>query len=515
MLHALHTTHRYSEQKFSVLRFSFSVFLYLCRMKLKKILSKRDEMSIWLALIPLAVLVAMLALVIKTFGADAIEGGSQISLLVASSVAALLAIVFCHCKWSTLEDAIINNIRTSASAIIILLLIGAIAGTWMLSGVVPTLMYYGLQIIHPKVFLAVACLICAVVAVVTGSSWTTIATIGVALMGVGEAQGFSEGWIAGAIISGAYFGDKMSALSDTTVLASSTARVPLFEHVKYMSITTIPSFVIALIAFTVVSLLHTTDNAAQMQELSSVLLESFNISAWLLLVPAITLVLIAKRLPALVTLFISVILACIAMVVAQPEIVQAIGGDGDYSTFRALLTVCSTNTSIDTGSDTINELVATNGMKGMLNTVWLVLCAMCFGGVMAGSGMLSAITKLFAKFVYRTSSIVASTLGMGLFANLLTADQYISVIITGETFRELYANRGLEGRLLSRSIEDTATVSSVLVPWNSCGMTQSTVLGVATITYLPYCLFNLISPIMSLTVAIIGYKISRKVSTEA
>ena len=468
----------------------------------------------WLALVPIAVLVAMLAFVINAFGADAIEGGSQIALLVASSVAALLSVTVCRCKWSTLETAIVDNIRTSASAIIILLLIGAIAGTWMLSGVVPTLMYYGLQIIHPSIFLAVACAICAVVAIVTGSSWTTIATIGVALMGVGEAQGYSEGWVAGAIISGAYFGDKMSALSDTTVLASSTVRVPLFEHIKYMSITTIPSFVISLIVFLAVSLFHSADVSVQVEVLSNSLKSTFNISAWLLLVPAITMVLIAKRLPALVTLFLSVVMACIAIVVSQPEIISTIAGDGKFATFRALMTICSTSTSIDSGNATINELIATSGMQGMLNTIWLVLCAMCFGGVMAGSGMLSALTQLFARFVYRTSSIVASTLATGIFSNLLTADQYISIIITGNTFRELYEKRGLEGRLLSRSVEDTATVTSVLVPWNSCGMTQSTVLGVATITYLPYCLFNLISPLMSLLVAIIGYKIYRKSNTE-
>ena len=481
-------------------------------MKLKNRLFKEREMPIYLALIPLAVLIVMLAFVIKVFGSDAIAGGSQIALLVASSIAALLSITVCGCKWSTLENAIVDNIRTSASAIIILLLIGAIASTWMLSGVVPTLMYYGLQIINPKLFLAIACLICALVAVVTGSSWTTIATIGVALMGVGQAQGFSEGWVAGAIISGAYFGDKVSALSDTTVLASSSSRVPLFEHIKYMFITTVPSFIIAMIVFAAVSLTHTTDSTTQVNELSKVLQNTFNISAWLLIVPVVTMVLIAKRLPALITLFLSVVMACVAMVFAQPEIVSSIGGDGDFSSFRALMTICSTETSIDTGNSTINELVATSGMQGMLNTIWLVLCAMCFGGVMAGSGMLAAITKLFAKFVYRTASVVASTLGMGLFANLMTADQYISIIITGETFRELYAKRGLEGRLLSRSVEDAATVTSVLIPWNSCGMTQSTVLGVATITYLPYCLFNLISPLMSLLVAIIGYKIVRKPS---
>ncbi len=479
-------------------------------MKMRKGILKERNVSVWMALIPIAVLVAMLALVIKVFGSDAIEGGSQVALLVASSVAALISVVVCRCKWETLEKAITENIKTSASAIIILLLIGAVASTWMMSGVVPTLMYYGLQIIHPKVFLAVACLICAIVAIVTGSSWTTIATIGVALMGIGEAQGFSEGWIAGAIISGAYFGDKVSALSDTTVLASSTVRVPLFDHIKYMTITTAPSFMIALIVFAVVSFTYKADSAVQVAELSEILNNSFNISVWLLIVPVVTMILIAKRLPALVTLFLSVVMACVAMVVLQPEIVQSIGGEGEFPVFRALMKICSTSTSIETGNAMINELVATSGMQGMLDTIWLVLCAMCFGGVMSGSGMLAAITQLFAKFVYRTASVVASTLTTGIFANLLTADQYISIIITGETFRELYEKRGLEGRLLSRSVEDAATVTSVLIPWNSCGMTQSTVLGVATLTYLPYCLFNLISPLMSLLVAIVGFKIVRK-----
>ena len=479
-------------------------------MKQRNRLFKEIQMPVWLALVPIVVLVAMLAFVIKVFGADAIDGGSQVALLVASSIAALIAVLVCRCKWSTLEDAITGNIRTSASAIIILLLIGAVSSTWMLSGVVPTMMYYGLQIIHPKIFLAVACLICAVLAIATGSSWTTIATIGVALMGVGEAQGYSEGWVAGAIISGAYFGDKISALSDTTVLASSTVNVPLFEHIKYMSITTIPSFVIAVVVFAIVSLMHSVDSSVHMAELADVLQNSFNISGWLMIVPAVTVVLIAKRLPALVTLFLSVAMACVAMVVAQPDIVKEVGGECDFSTFKALMTTCSTSTSIDTGDAVVSELVATSGMKGMLNTIWLILCAMCFGGVMSGSGMLLAITQLFARFVYRTGSIVASTLTMGAVANMLTADQYISILITGETFRELYKKRGLESRLLSRSMEDAATVTSVLIPWNSCGMTQSTVLGVATLTYLPYCLFNLISPMMSLLFAIVGYKIYRK-----
>ena len=484
-------------------------------MKIANFLSRyKSQTPLWIAAIPLTVLITTLALVIKCFGADAIMGGSQIALLFASSVAATLAITLCGCKWSTLEDAIVENIRTSASAIIILLLIGAISGTWMLSGVVPTLICYGLEVIHPKCFLGIACIICALVSLVTGSSWTTIATIGVALMGIGQAMGFSEGWIAGAIISGAYFGDKISALSDTTVLASAAAKVPLFDHIKYMMITTIPSFVIATVIFFVVSFIHTPESAAQIEHISQTLHSTFNISVWLLIVPIVTGLLIIKKLPALITLFAATVVAAIAMLIFQPDIVTSVSGEGVLSGFKGVMIACSSSTSIETGDAMLNELVATRGMGGMLSTIWLILCAMCFGGVMAGSGMLAALTRMFMKFAKRTFSIVTSTIATGLFCNLATADQYISIIITGNTFGDLYRRRGLEARLLSRSVEDSATVTSVLIPWNSCGMTQSTVLGVATVTYLPYCLFNLLSPILSILMAAIGYKIVKHKPTD-
>ena len=484
-------------------------------MKIANFLSRyKSQTPLWIAAIPLAVLITTLALVIKCFGADAIMGGSQIALLFASSVAATLAITLCGCKWSTLEDAIVDNIHTSASAIIILLLIGAISGTWMLSGVVPTLICYGLEVIHPKSFLGIACIICALVSLITGSSWTTIATIGVALMGIGQAMGFSEGWIAGAIISGAYFGDKISALSDTTVLASAAAKVPLFDHIKYMMITTLPSFVIATCVFFIVSIIHTPESAAQIEHISQTLHSTFNISAWLLIVPIITALLILKKLPALITLFAATVVAAVAMIIFQPDIVASIGGEGSLSGFKALMIACSSSTAIDTGDAMLNELVATRGMGGMMSTIWLILCAMCFGGVMAGSGMLAALTRLFMRFAKRTLSVVISTISTGIFCNLTTADQYISIIITGNTFGDLYRRRGLEARLLSRSVEDSATVTSVLIPWNSCGMTQSTVLGVATITYLPYCLFNIFSPLLSILVAALGYKIVKHRPTD-
>lgn len=472
--------------------------------------NRASQPSVVVSLIPLAVLVAFLALAIKLFGGDAIMGASQLSLLSASAVCTAIAIVGYRCKWQRLEDAIVTNMRSATPALIILLLIGAIAGTWMASGVIPTLIYYGLKILHPSFFLPASCIICALISLLTGSSWTTIATIGVALMGIGRALGFDDGWIAGAIISGAYFGDKISLMSDTTVLASSTSKVPLFTHIKYMVITTIPSFLIAIIVFTFAGLFATTAAAADTAQISSALEATYNISAWLLLVPVLTGLLISRRLPAIVTLFSSVLMAAVAMAVAQPDILMRIAGVEELSilsSFKAIVLATTTDTAVETSNPLLNDLVATSGMGGMMNTIWLIICAMCFGGVMWGSGMLLAISQIFLRMAHRTISVVSSTVCSGIFFNLTTGDQYISIILTGNLFGHLYDNRGLERRLLSRSVEDSATVTSVLIPWNSCGMAQSTVLGVATLTYLPYCIFNLVSPMISILVAATGYKI--------
>lgn len=466
-----------------------------------------------MSLLPLAVLVAFLALTINLFGGDAIAGGSQLSLLTASAVCTAMAIGVYRCRWQQLEDAIVQNMRSATPALIILLLIGAIAGTWMASGVIPTLIYYGLKILHPSIFLPASCIICAVISLLTGSSWTTIATIGVALMGIGRALGFEDGWIAGAIISGAYFGDKISLMSDTTVLASSTAEVPLFKHIQYMMITTTPSLIIALIVFTFIGLSASPDAATDANEISQALNATFNISPWLLIVPVLTAILISRRLPAIITLFASAAMAAVAMVIAQPDILLSIAQSDSASfmtSLKAVIIAATTSTSVETGNVLLNDLVATNGMGGMMNTVWLIICAMCFGGVMYGSGMLSAISQIFVRIARRTVSVVGSTVCSGIFFNLTTGDQYISIILTGNLFRQLYDDSNLERRLMSRSIEDSATITSVLIPWNSCGMAQSTVLGVATLTYLPYCIFNLASPLMSIIVAALGYKIYKR-----
>ena len=469
--------------------------------------------SALVALIPLAVLILLLALTIHLFGGDAIAGGSQLSLLTASAVCTMLAMGIYRTKWQTLEDAIIGNMRSATPAIIILLLIGAIAGTWMASGIIPTLIYYGLKILHPSIFLPASCIICAVISLLTGSSWTTIATIGVALMGVGRALGFEDGWIAGAIISGAYFGDKISLMSDTTVLASSTVEVPLFTHIKYMLITTTPSLLIALVVFAVVGFSGATATVADTLTIEASLQQTFNISPWLLIVPLVTGLLIAKKLPAIVTLFASALMAAVAMIIAQPDIVQQIAQTDVASalnSFKAVVQVVTTSSSVETHNELLNNLVATRGMSGMMDTIWLIICAMCFGGVMYGSGMLSALSQIFLRLARRTVSVVGSTVCSGLFFNLATGDQYISIILTCNLFKQLYKDRDLEQRLLSRSVEDSATVTSVLIPWNSCGMAQSTVLGVATLTYMPYCIFNIISPLMSIFMATIGYKIYKR-----
>ena len=443
-----------------------------------------------LSLIPVLVLITLLAINIGIFGSDAILGASQVALLVSSGVCVLLAALFFKTPWKEFEKAIGRNFSDIAGATLILFLIGGVSGTWTMSGVVPTFIYYGVKIISPKVFLLSACVICAVISVMTGSSWTTIATIGVALLGIGRAEGFSDGIIAGAIISGAYFGDKISPLSDTTVMASSVNKVPLFTHIRYMFFTTVPSIVITLIIFTVLGLSHDGSDASQIDLYTSVLAGKFHITPWLFLVPAITLVLIWRRMPALPVLAISVLAAALAALVFQPGIIADIGAKvTEGSRARILLagTVESIyNTlSLETGHPEVDGLLATRGMLGMLNTVFLILCAMCTG-------------------------LVASTVVTGTTLNGIVSDQYLSILLTSNIFRGTFQERGYEERLLSRSVEDSATVTSPLFPWSSCGMTQATILSVPTLVYAPFCFFNLISPLMSICIAAIGWKIVKR-----
>ena len=470
-----------------------------------------------ISLIPILILVTLLALNISIFGSDAILGASQVALLFSAGVAIWLAMWLFKVPWQDFEEAIKSNIGDVTTAIVILFLIGAISGTWTMSGIVPTFIYYGVKIISPKVFLLTACVICALVSVMIGSSWTTIATIGVALLGIGKALGFSDGMIAGAIISGAYFGDKISPLSDTTVLASSMSKVPMFEHIRYMMYTTVPSIVITLVIFTILGFSHSGSDASLVNEYTSVLNSKFNITPWLLIVPALTAVMIARRMPALIVLALSTVMAAIAAVIFQPDIIREIGtrvaGEGSNAKilFTGTIESIYNSVSVETGNPEVNELVASKGMLGMLNTVYLIICAMCFGAAMKASGMLHHLASMILPLTKRRTSLVTSTVVTGTTLNGIVSDQYLAIILTSSLFKDVYEKEGYENRLLSRAVEDSATVTSPLYPWSSCGMTQATILSVPTLAYLPYCFFNLISPLMSITVAAIGYKIFRNV----
>lgn len=464
---------------------------------------------IYIACVPLVILVALIACVVSIFGDEALSGASQVALLIASACAVCIGVFGGYTTWDRFEDMVGEKISGVSSAIIILLLIGALSGAWMVSGVVPLLIYHGMNILHPAWFLVSACVICAAVSVMTGSSWTTIATIGIALLGIGKAQGFEEGWIAGAIISGAYFGDKISPLSDTTVLASSSVGTPLFTHIRYMLYTTVPTFVITLLIFGVVGPFHESQGDSDIMQVQTALSETFNLTPWLFCIPVVTAFMIAKRMPTIAVLFLATLLACIAATVSQGELLDQVAGT-DHEVFarrfRGTMIVVYGSTSLDTGVDSLNDLVATRGMSGMMGTIWLILCATIFGASMTATRMIDSIMEGILRLVNGVVSLVASTAFTGVFFNIVSADQYLSIILTGNMFQEAYRKRGLQSRLLSRATEDSATVTSVLVPWNTCGMTQSSVLGVSTLAYMPYCFFNYLSPLMTILVAAITRK---------
>lgn len=474
------------------------------------------------------VLIGLLGIVISLFGSDALSGGSQVALLMGLAVCVFISMVFYRVPWQAFEQQIAKTLGGVAVTILILLAVGMLAGSWMVSGIVPTLIYYGVQLLSPQLFLLCACVICALVSLLSGSSWTTIATIGVALLGISHALGINEAVAAGAIISGAYFGDKMSPLSDTTILASSTTGVDLFTHIRYMMFTTMPAFTITLIIFTAMGFGLANDCEVHVHQYTEGLSVTYNISLWTLIVPVLTAILIARRVPSLIVLFLSAMMAGIMALILQPHILMQIGAPSDLplgsaafvagaekeleeaaALIKGLAITFYGATSIDTGYSELNELVSTGGMTGMLNTIWLILCAMCFGAVMVASGMIESITRVVISWVRSRVGLVASTASTGLFLNITTGDQFISIVLTANMFQNVYERQGYEARLLSRTAEDSATVTSVLVPWNTCGMTQSTVLGVPTIAYLPYCFFNILSPVMTIVVAAIGWKIKQ------
>lgn len=455
------------------------------------------------SLIPILVLLISLAVVILTRGASDVLSMGYKLLLGASAVCVALTMITTTRRFRVLMLGVRKSVRQIFPAVPVLLFIGTVGATWMLSGVVPGMIYYGVNMLNPVMFLFLACSISAVVSVMSGTSWTTIATIGVAFMGIGTVMGYDEAWIAGAVISGAYFGDKVSPLSDTTVLAASSTGVKLFSHIRSLMVTTVPAMAIALAVFACVGLMSGVSGSFDQTDICDAITSTFNISPWLALVPLLTIALLAMRAGTTLTLAVSSGVALAVMYVCQPQIVGMLAGDDGGVMAMACVgaRVLFSSTEVSTGSAMLDPLVATGGVAGMLPTVYLVGSAMIFGGVMLGSGMLGAITKSFARRLKSTGHLVGATVGSGLFLNSATGDQYLSIIIGSNLYRNIYRRLGERPQLLGRALEDSISVTSVLIPWNSCGMAQSTVLGVSTLAYAPMCVFNYLSPLMSVAVA--------------
>jgi NhaC family Na+:H+ antiporter len=485
----------------------------------------KKEAHFLLALVPIIILVGLLYLNVVIYEDDATYGPNQIALLVATAIATVIGFSLKY-TWDEIQTGIVKSIKSALPAIIILLLIGALAGTWLLSGVVPTMIYYGLKVIHPSIFLFAACLVSAIVAMATGSSWSTIATVGVALLAIGSALGFGSGLVAGAIISGAYFGDKMSPLSDTTNLAPAMAGTDLVTHIRYMALTTVPSILITLVIFLLLGFgSKDASSTADVDLIMNMIDTHFVVSPWLFIVPAIVVFLIVKKVSAIPALFIGVLLGAVGGIIFQPELIESISGvSGNYMEASY---VASTNAMfgdisaisaeqmelLSPEEKNIAGLLDAGGMAGMMNTIWLIICAMCFGGVMEACGLLQKITKSIVSIVKSAGSLIATTAATCVFFNITASDQYLAIVVPGRMYADTYRDRGLAPENLSRTLEDSGTVTSVLVPWNTCGAAQSTVLGVATGEYFMYCFFNLISPVMTMIFGFANIRIKRLVAT--
>ncbi len=470
--------------------------------------------GLFISFVPIIFLVAMISVGVRFFGDNISSGPSQISLLLTSVLTIIIAIGYLKVPWEKLEAGMMDHLTKTGSAIFILLMIGALTGSWMISGVVPTMIFYGLKLIHPSVFLVVTFVLCSAVSLMSGSSWTTVGTIGVAMLSAGQILGFSAPWLAGAIISGAYFGDKLSPLSDTTNLAAAVAGVDLYTHVRYMLITIVPAFILTFIIFAVAGFIIPVSSSVNIDSQLTAISTTFKISPFLFLIPVFTIVMIVKKVSPFITLFLSAVIGAVVACLVQPDLCSqiAVGVSGKFTVyFIAAMKMLSGSVSIDTGDAMLNTLTATKGMAGMLNTVWLILCVVTFGGVMEASGMIQVITEMMLKFVKNTFTLVGSTVASTIFCNITLSDQYMAILLPGKMFAETYRKKGYAPELLSRTLEDSGTVTSVLVPWNTCGVAQSGVLHVSTLAYLPYCFFNIITPLVTLFVAAIGYKIRRKI----
>ena len=475
---------------------------------------RNKELNIFEALIPVFALIGMLAYNVYVFGDEALSGSNQFVLLLGAAVAAIVGF-FNKVSYQKMLDEVAENIKSTAGAILILLMVGALAGTWLISGIIPSMIYYGLQILSPAIFLPATLIICSVISIATGSSWTTSATVGIALIGIGGALGFNLGMVAGAVISGAYFGDKLSPMSDTTNLAPAMAGTDLFTHIKYMTLTTVPTYVITLIVFIILGLTVETHGNANTAELLADIQKSFNISPWLFLVPIIVIGLIIKKTEPLIALLIGTLLGGVFALIFQPEIVLMLSGGNKmnfYNGYKGVMNAITVESVIPTENETLKDLFKAGGMQKMLGTIWLILCAMVFGGIMDAIGALARISQSLLKLAHSTVGLFASTIGSCLALNVTASDQYLAIVVPGKMFKKAYHDRGLAPENLSRTLEDSGTVTSVLIPWNTCGAYQSGALGVSTFEYLPYAVFNYLSPLMTLTFAAFGIKIKQLTS---
>lgn len=464
------------------------------------------------ALVPIIFLVILLSINVSIFGDDSLSGSIQIVLILSSAVASIIAFNLGY-SWLDIQKGIIKSINSSLPSILILFLVGSLAGSWLLSGVVPAFIYYGIQILNAKIFLFAACVICIVVSMATGSSWTTSATIGIALIGIGRALDISDGLVAGAILSGAYFGDKMSPLSDTTNLAPAMAGSDLISHIKYLSLTTVPSIIISLVIFIVLGF-NISDSIGlnNAEVISSAIKEKFYISPVLFIVPLTVIILIYNKIKAVPALFVGVILGSVFALIFQSGLVVDVSNSEIISSkalFSGTMISLYGSISINTSNPLVTDLLSSSGMFGMLDTIWLVICAMIFGGVMEKAGFLKQITSIILNKIKSSGSLISSTAGTCIFFNLTASDQYLSIVVPGKMYSSIYKEKGLAPENLSRTLEDGGTVTSVLVPWNTCGAYHASVLNVATLTYLPFCFFNLISPIMTILFAYLKIKIKR------
>lgn len=465
--------------------------------------------SLLLSVTPIFVLIGLLFLNVIYFD-DPLGGANQIALMITATVSGIIA-VFHHVKWETIQKKILGMIDSAMPAILILLLIGALSGTWMLSGVIPSMIYYGVKLMSPAYFLVASVIICSIVSIATGSSWSTIATVGVAIIGIGNAFNMNPSIVAGAVISGAYFGDKMSPLSDTTNLASAIAGTDIFTHIRYLLYTTTLTYIITLIIFAIIGLsYHNSLDITETDTIISGIEGTFHVTPWLLSVPVLLAIIIIKKVPPVPAMLAGITLGVIFTLIFQPQLMNNLIQSEHFSNaYQVIVQTIFGKMELSTGTPEIDKLLSTRGMEGMLNTVWLIVMAMVFSGVMEAGGFLKRISEALLSFVKNDTSLIATTISTCILFNITSCDQYLSIVVPGKMTQNIYKERGLKPEVLSRALEDSATVTSVLVPWNTCGATQARVLGVSTLDYLPYCFFNLISPMMNIFITSINYKIRR------